>query len=274
MIQRTIPTSGEAMPVIGLGTWQTFDVGGSREARAPLAACVSELIGSGARLIDSSPMYGRAEQVVGDVVTTLGVRERAFIATKVWTSGKRRGIEQMTESMQKLNVRVVDLMQVHNLVDVTAHLETLREWKADGRVRYVGVTHYTAHAHAAVARVLETEPIDFVQINYSVGEREAERRILPLAAERGIAVIANRPFGEGALLGAATRRQLPAFAGEIDCTSWPQLLLKFVASHPAVTCVIPATSNPAHLRDNLRAGEGRMPDDSMRDAIAASARGG
>jgi diketogulonate reductase-like aldo/keto reductase len=274
MIQRTIPASGESMPVIGLGTWQTFDVGSSREARAPLETCVSELLTGGGRLIDSSPMYGRAEQVVGDVVTALGARERTFIATKVWTSGKRRGIEQMTESMRKLNVRVVDLMQVHNLVDVATHLETLREWKTVGRVRYIGVTHYAAHAHAAVARVLETEPVDFVQINYSVGEREAERRILPLAAERGIAVVANRPFGEGALLGAVARRQLPALAADVDCNSWPQLLLKFVVSHPAVTCVIPATSNPAHLRDNLRAGEGPMPDESMREAIAAAARGG
>lgn len=272
MISRPIPSTGEQLPVIGLGTWQTFDVGPARADRAPLQECVSTLAAGGGHMIDSSPMYGRAEEVVGDVVETLGVRDQVFIATKVWTSGKRRGIDQMTESLRKLGTRTVDLMQVHNLLDVTTHLETLREWKADGRVRYIGITHYAAQAHAEVARVMERASVDFVQINYSVAEREAERRIFPLAAERGIAVIVNRPFGEGAVLGTVAKRKLPAFASEIDCQTWAQLLLKFVVSHPAVTCAIPATSDPVHLRDNLGAGEGRLPEASLREMIAAAAR--
>jgi diketogulonate reductase-like aldo/keto reductase len=268
MIERLIGSTGEPLPVIGLGTWQTFDVGRSSNVRTTLESCVADLAAAGGRVIDSSPMYGRAEQVVGDIVTTLELRDRLFIATKVWTTGKQRGIDQMTESMRKLNVAQVDLLQVHNLVDVRTHLETLREWKAAGRIRYIGVTHYTASAHAEVAKVLEREPVDFVQINYSVSEREAEQRILPLAADRGIGVIVNRPFGGGKTLGAAARRPVPPWAPEIGCGSWAQLLLKFVISHPAVTCAIPATSNLAHLRDNLGAGTGPMPDQAIRVRIA------
>ena len=272
MDHRAVPSTGESVPIIGLGTWQTFDVGNGAETRATLQACVAEFASAGAGLIDSSPMYGRAEQVVGHIVTTLGLRERLFIATKVWTTGRRRGIAQMTQSLGKLGVSQVDLMQVHNLVDVHTHLETLREWKAQGRVRYVGVTHYRAAAHAQVVTILESERVDFVQINYAVTEREAERRILPLAAERGIAVIANRPFGGGHALGAVRRRPVPPWAADIECTSWAQLFLKFVVSHPAVTCAIPATSDLAHLRDNLKAGTGRMPDEAMRERIAAALR--
>jgi diketogulonate reductase-like aldo/keto reductase len=272
MIERMIGSTGESLPVIGLGTWRTFDVGATSPARATLEACVADLASAGGRVVDSSPMYGRAEEVVGDIVATLGLREQMFIATKVWTAGRRRGIDQMTESMRKLQVRQVDLMQVHNLVDVYTHLETLREWQADGRVRYIGITHYSAHAHAEVVRVLDAGPVDFVQINYSVAEREAEHRILRLAAERGIAVIANRPFGGGNALGGVRRRPLPPWAADIGCTSWAQLFLKFVVSHPAVTCTIPATSNLAHLRDNLLAGEDPMPDASMREQIVAALR--
>ena len=272
MIERLIGSTGEPVPVIGLGTWQTFDVGRSSNARRTLESCVAELSAAGGRVIDSSPMYGRAEQVVGEIATTLEVRDWLFIATKVWTTGRQRGIDQMTESMRRLNVTQVDLMQVHNLVDVRTHLETLREWKAAGRVRYIGVTHYTASAHAEVARVLEHEPVDFVQINYSVSEREAEQRILPLAADRGISVIVNRPFGGGRTLGSAARRPLPRWASEIGCGSWAQLLLKFVVSHPAVTCAIPATANLAHLRDNLGAGTGPLPDETMRALIVEATR--
>ena len=272
MIRRTVGQTAVSLPVVGLGTWQTFDVGTSAKERATLEACVAELASAGGEMIDSSPMYGRAEQVAGDIVAKLGIRDRVFIATKVWTSGRRQGIEQMTESMRRLGVTTVDLMQVHNLVDVHTHLETLREWKADGRVRFIGITHYAASAHAAVANVLETEPVDFVQINYSVTEREAEHRILPMAAERGIGVIANRPFGAGAALGAVRGRSLPPWAQEAGCTSWAQLLLKFVVSHPSVTCAIPATSSLSHLQDDLVAGHPPMPDEATRQRIASAIR--
>jgi diketogulonate reductase-like aldo/keto reductase len=216
-------------------------------------------------------MYGRSEQVVGDVAAKLGVQSRLFLATKVWTTGKTAGIRQMEDSMRKLRAARIDLMQVHNLVDVDTHLATLAEWKRAGRVRYVGITHYTAGGHDAVARLIAARPLDFVQINYSVGEREAERRLLPLAQERGTAVLANRPFAGGDLFARLRRRPLPAWAAEIDCDSWAQVLLKFVISHPAVTCAIPATSRAAHLRDNMKAAHGRLPDAALRARIAAEA---
>lgn len=271
MITREIPATGERLPVVGLGTWQTFDVGAGRSERAPLEAVLREFVALGGKLVDSSPMYGRAEQVVGDLAATLGLRPQLFVATKVWTSGKAAGITQMHESLRKLKVEQLDLMQVHNLVDVHTHLDTLAGWKREGRVRYVGVTHYTASAHDEVASVIETFPVDFVQINYSVGERHAEKRLLPLTRERGIAVITNRPFAEGALLRRLRAKPVPGFAKELASTSWPQLLLKFVVSHPAVTCAIPATSNVAHLRDNMAAGEGPLPDEEMRTRIAEAA---
>jgi len=271
MHTRRIPSSGEAVPVIGLGTWQTFDVGATPGEREPLAQVLREFVALGGKLVDSSPMYGRSEQVLGDLAADLGLHDKLFVATKVWTSGKSDGIAQMEDSMRKLRVRALDLMQVHNLLDVESHLDTLQAWKRDGRVRYIGVTHYTAGAHDRVAAVISRHPVDFIQINYSVGEREAERRLLPLARERGVAVIANRPFAGGALFGRLRARPLPDWAAEIDCGSWAQLLLKFVVSHPALTCAIPATSKPAHLRDNMRAGYGRMPDAELRARIAAEA---
>ena len=264
---RVIPHSGETLPVIGLGTWQTFDVGDSAGEREPLAKVVDTLVEEGARLVDSSPMYGRAEGVVGDLAARAGVRARLFLATKVWTTGRESGVRQMEASLRKLRTDAVDLMQVHNLVDVDTHLATLRGWQRDGRVRHVGVTHYAASAHDAVARVLETHAVDFLQINYSVSERHAEQRLLPMARERGIAVIVNRPFAEGALLRRLRGQPLPAWIAQIDCTSWSQVLLKFVLSHPAVTCVIPATARVEHLRDNLAAGRGRLPDASLRARI-------
>jgi aryl-alcohol dehydrogenase-like predicted oxidoreductase len=266
MLKRRIPASGEMLPVVGLGTWQTFDVGVDR--RAPLEAVLKTFVDLGGSLIDSSPMYGRSEEVVGDLAAKLGLESRLFVATKVWTAGKAAGIRQMDESMRKLHTRRVDLMQVHNLVDVDAHLETLRRWKDEGRVRYIGVTHYTASGADAVARVIASHAVDFVQINYSVGEREAERRLLPLAVERGAAVLVNRPFAGGDLLRRLKSRPLPAWSNEIDCDSWAQLLLKFVLSHPAVTAAIPATSDAAHLRDNMKAGMGRLPDEKLRARIA------
>ena len=198
------------------------------------------------------------------------MQSKLFLATKVWTSGKADGIRQMEESMKKMRAKRMDLMQVHNLVDVDTHLDTLAGWKKEGRVRYVGITHYTASAHDDVARVIARRPVDFVQINYSVAEREAERRLLPLCREKGIAVIANRPFASGDLFRRLRSQPLPAFASEIDCTTWAQLLLKFVVSHPAITCAIPATSKPQHMRDNAQGGMGRMPDEGMRARIAAA----
>ena len=271
LITRPIHSSGEQLPVVGVGTWQTFDVGASAAERTPLEDVITEFVRIGGKIIDSSPMYGASESVVGDVVGKLGVRDKLFIATKVWTSGKARGVEQMNESMQKLRTRTMDLMQVHNLVDVETHLRTLAEWKREGRVRYVGITHYTAGSHDDVARVIEKHPLDFIQINYSVGEREAERRLLPLARERNVAVIANRPFAGGDLFRRLRSKPLPKWAGEIDCASWAQLLLKFIVSHPAMTCAIPGTSKAAHLRDNMKAATGKLPDEKLRKMIAAEA---
>jgi len=267
---RKIPSTGEMLPVIGLGTWQTFDVGTEATARAPLEAVLREFAALGGRLIDSSPMYGRSEDVVGDLIAGLGLRQQLFIATKVWTSGKAAGVAQMEDSMKKLRAKPLELLQVHNLLDVEAHLGTLAEWKRQKRVRYIGVTHYTSSAYAEVAKVIRAHPVDFLQINYSVAERAAEEKLLPLAQERGIAVIVNRPFAGGELLRRLRGTPVPAWAAEIDCTSWAQLLLKFVISHPSVTCAIPATSRVEHLRDNMAAGSGRMPDEKMRARIAAS----
>jgi diketogulonate reductase-like aldo/keto reductase len=270
-VSKKIPSSGEAMPVIGMGTWQTFDVGADATQRAALEQVLREFVALGGRMLDSSPMYGSSEEVAGDLAARLGVRDRLFVATKVWTSGKAAGVRQMEESMARLRAKPIDLMQVHNLVDVDAHLDTLREWKRKGVVRYIGATHYTASGHDALARVMEKHPLDFIQVNYSVGEREAEQRLLPLAKERGVAVIANRPFAGGDLFRRLRSKPLPAWAAEIDCGSWAQLLLKFVVSHPALTCAIPATSKLEHLRDNMGAARGRMPDDKQRAMIAGLA---
>jgi diketogulonate reductase-like aldo/keto reductase len=269
MIQRTIPSSGETLPVIGLGTWQTFDVGSAQSDRAPLEEVLKEFVQLGGKLIDSSPMYGNSETVVGDLTARLGLRSKLFVATKVWTSGKTAGVQQMIESEAKLRARPLDLMQVHNLVDVATHLDTLAAWKREGRVRYVGITHYTAGAHDAVARVIAKRAVDFVQINYSVAERDADKRLLPLARERGVVVIANRPFASGGLFRSLREKPLPSWAADIDCTSWAQILLKYVVSHPAITCAIPATAKVAHLRDNMAAGSGRMPDEALRRRIAS-----
>jgi diketogulonate reductase-like aldo/keto reductase len=269
MLTRAIPVSGETLPVIGLGTWQTFDVGVASAERAPLAAVLREFIALGGKLLDSSPMYGRAEEVAGDLMAESDLREKLFVATKVWISGKSAGVEQMNASLRKLRADPIDLLQVHNLVDVATHLDTLRGWKRDGRVRYLGVTHYTASGADAIARLIATESVDFVQINYSVSEREAEQRLLPLARERRIAVIANRPFATGALLRQLRIRRLPPWAAELGCQTWAQVLLKFVVSHPAITCAIPATSNVEHLRENMQAGTGPMPDEKVRTQIAA-----
>jgi diketogulonate reductase-like aldo/keto reductase len=269
MISREIPSSGEPLPVIGVGTWQTFDIECGAAEQRSLQEVVQTFADLGGRLIDSSPMYGRSETVVGEISATLSLRNRLFLATKVWTTGRQAGLRQMEESFHKLRVTRMDLMQVHNLVDVATQLETLRQWKEEGRIRYLGITHYTAGAHDAMARLMASEPLDFIQINYSVGEREAERRLLPLAREHGVAVIANRPFAGGDLFRRLRSRSLPEWAAEINCTTWAQVLLKFVISNPAITCVIPATSKVSHVRDNMRAASGPLPNDDLRERIAA-----
>lgn len=270
MLTRAIPSSGEGLPVLGLGTWQTFDVSASSKQSA-LAEVLASFVAAGGRLVDSSPMYGRAEQTVGDLARSAGLGAKLFVATKVWTSGRGAGIAQMEASRRKLRVDQIDLMQVHNLVDVETHLDTLAGWKGEGRVRYVGVTHYHAGGHEALARLACSHQLDFIQVNYSAVERDAEQRLLPLARDLGIAVIANRPFATGELLRRLGRRPVPDWAGEIGCTTWPQLLLKFVLAHPAITCAIPATSSPSHMRENIRAADGEMPDARMHSLIAAAA---
>lgn len=257
---RKIPSSGGMLPVVGCGTWRTFDVGARPEERAPLAEVLRILFEAGGSVIDTSPMYGAAERVVGDLLAAAGTRSKAFLATKVWISGGDAGIAQMQKSMALLKTQRIDLMQVHNLVDWRVHLPTLRAWRQEGRLRYLGVTHYTESAHGELEAVLRAEPWDFVQLNYALDDRAVERRLLPLAAERGIAVIVNQPFGGGGLLRKLLSRKLPAWAGEIGCTSWAQLLLKFVLANPAVTCVIPGTGKPEHMRDNVQAGLGNYPD--------------
>ena len=267
MLRRPIPRASESLPVIGLGTWQTFDVGSAESVRAPLRDVLRELVRSGGNVVDSSPMYGQSESVVGDLATQLNLHEELFLATKVWTSGREAGIRQMEQSFQRLRTKRIDLMQVHNLVDWRTHLVTLRQWKEQGKVRYIGVTHYTSSAYDELARVLKSEELDFVQINYSVMEREAEQRILPLAAERRIAVLVNRPFAQSGLFRKVRGKSLPAWAKEIGCASWAQFFLKFVVSHPTVTCAIPGTSNVQHLIDNMQAGMAPLPDQATRERM-------
>jgi diketogulonate reductase-like aldo/keto reductase len=220
-------------------------------------------------VIDSSPMYGRSETVTGELIARLGPQDRFFLASKVWTRGERAGREQMLESMQRLRVDRIDLMQVHNLLDADTHLRTLAQWKAAGRVRYIGITHYQAGAYDALERYLVRGGIDFVQFNYSLAERSAEQRMLPVAAERRAAVLVNRPFAAGDMFARVRGKPLPGWAAEIDCQSWAQVFLKYIVSHGAVTCVIPATSDVEHLEDNLGAGIGRLPDEALRRRIAA-----
>jgi diketogulonate reductase-like aldo/keto reductase len=268
----TIPSTGEKLPRLGLGTWQTFDVGPDAAARAQLAEVLREFVAAGAKLVDTSPMYGRAEQTLGDLTAEAGVRDRLFVATKVWTSGRAAGVAQMEESLRRLRTAQVELMQIHNLVDWRTHLATLREWKERGRTRLIGVTHYTSGALDDLARVVRSEPVDFVQYALSLDETEAAPDFLRLCADRGVAFIANRPFGGGGALARVRGKPLPAFAAELGITSWAQFLLKWVLSHPEVTCAIPGTSRPQHLRDNLQAARGPMPDAAQRAKMAAAWR--
>ncbi len=267
MIERPIPSSGEKIPVIGLGTWQAFDVGRSLRDRARLGRVLDELFAAGGTVIDSSPMYGRAEEVVGDLLAERTDDPQPFLATKVWTRGRGDGVRQMSRSAARFRNPTVDLMQVHNLLDWRVHLDTLRGWKSDGKIRYLGVTHYTSRALDEIAELMATEALDFVQIAYSVTVRDAERRFLSAAADTGTAVIVNRPFEGGGIFRAVRRQPLPGWAADIGCQSWGQIFLKYILGHPAVTCVIPGTGNPDHMRDNTGAGKGILPDTAFRRRI-------
>jgi aryl-alcohol dehydrogenase-like predicted oxidoreductase len=264
MSSRPIPRTGEQLPVVGVGTWQTFDVGPDAPERAELKLVLRQLAQNGGSVIDSSPMYGQAERVAGDLTAELGLREKLFFATKVWTSGREAGIRQMEESFRLLRTDRMDLMQVHNLLDVETHARTLRDWKAAGRVRYIGITHYHSGAYRDVERLVKTKAFDFVQINFSMAEREAEERLLPLCADTATAVLINRPFAGAELFGRVKGRKLPPWAAEFDCASWGQFFLKWILGHSAVTCVIPGTRRTAHLADNVQAGMGRLPDAATR----------
>jgi diketogulonate reductase-like aldo/keto reductase len=268
MHTRAIPSSGEALPVIGLGTWQTFDVGGNAAAQAPLKEVLQALFEAGGRVVDSSPMYGSSESVLGELCVQLGICAPLFLATKVWTQGREDGMRQMQRSIERMRAGRMDLLQVHNLVDVEAHTKTLLEWKAEKRVRYIGITHYAASGHAAVEHWLKTRQYDFVQINYSLDEPESERAILPLAQELGVAVMVNRPFATGGMFRRTRGKALPAWAAELGIQTWAQYFLKWIVAHPAVTCAIAATSKPAHMRDNLSAGFGALPDATQRRRMA------
>ncbi|HEX7424704.1 MAG TPA: aldo/keto reductase [Terriglobales bacterium] len=268
-LKRPIPKTGELLHAIGLGTWQTFDVGGDAGGRAAAGEVLARFVKAGGQMVDSSPMYGRSESVVGDLAAGLGLEKSLFLATKVWSSGREAGIRQMEESMRRmrtltLNPRALDLMQVHNLTDVKTQLKTLREWKVQGRIRYLGITHYHEGAYADLERLIKSEQLDFAQFNYNVVTTAAEERLLPVCAEYRTAVIVNRPFEEGELFRRVKGRELPKWAREFDCNSWAQFFLKFILSHPAVTCAIPATRNPDYLVDNMGAALGRLPDAAMR----------
>jgi aryl-alcohol dehydrogenase-like predicted oxidoreductase len=268
LLKRPIPRSGELLPVVGVGTWQTFDVSANAPERAELKNVLRLLVESGGSVVDTSPMYGQSEGVVGDLAAGLGLRKKLFYATKVWASGREAGIRQMEDSLRLMRTRRMDLMQVHNLQDVSVHARTLREWKVAGRIRYAGITHYHSGAYGELERLVKTREWDFVQFNYSMAEREAEARLLPACIESGTAVLVNRPFSQGGLFPRIKGKPLPGWTAEFDCTSWAQFFLKYLLAHPAVTCVIPGTSRVDHMKDNAKAGMGRLPDAAMRRRMA------
>ena len=268
-IRRSIPSTGEQLPVIGMGTWQTFDVADDPQIKARLEEVLRLFFENGGTLIDSSPMYGRSEAVVGELLEATGHRDVVFAATKVWTDGRQSGIEQMQESMQRMGVEVMDLMQIHNLRDWQTHLPVLKEWKQQGRFRYIGITTSHGRFHRELEQLMRTQPLDFVQFTYNLKDRSAEDRLLPLAAERGIATLINRPFQGAELFRRVGDVPLPEWSAEFDCHTWGQYFLKFILGHPAVTCVIPATARARHMRDNMAAGFGRVPDEGMRKRMLA-----
>ena len=267
MQKRVIPSSGEKIPVIGLGTWQVFDVGDSPADRGPLKEVLTRFVQLGGKVIDSSPMYGRAETVIGDLTSELKLRDALFLATKVWTTGRQAGIDSMERSFARLRVKSLDLMQVHNLVDLDTQLTTMRAWKEQGRICYLGITHYVDSAFPEVEKILRREKLDFLQINYSIIDRAADERLLALARDRGVAVLINRPFASGDLFARVRNKPLPDWVAEFDCKSWAQFLLKWILGNAIVTCAIPATGNVHHLEDNMAAGIGRLPDEKTRQRM-------
>ena len=269
LVTRSIPATGEALPAVGLGTWQAFDVSNDATGKREAAETLRTFMAAHLRVIDTSPMYGSAEAVAGELLEQADPAKTAFVATKVWTTGADAGRRQIENSFRLLQRDRIDLIQVHNLVDVDTQLSTLQQMKKDGRIRYVGITHYTASAHAALVRRIERGGIDFVQVNYSLAEREADARVLPAAAEHKVAVLINRPLGEGSVLQRLRNRELSPLAQELGCTSWAQFALKYIISHPAVTCVIPGTRNPRHMLDNAGAMSGVIPDAATRPKMAA-----
>jgi len=264
MLKRKIPSSGEQIPVIGMGSSNTFDVEDSAAATDPLREVLRALVEGGGTVIDTSPMYGRSEAVLGDLIAYAGLRPPLWLATKVWTRGRESGAAQIAESMRRLRTDKLELLQIHNLLDWREHLPTVRSLERAGKVRYSGITHYRADAHAELERVLTEERFDWLQVNYSLAERAADDRLLPFCRDKGIAVMANRPFADGEMFARVRGKPLPPWAAEFGCSSWAQFFLKYVVSHPAVTCVIPATSKPANMRDNCAAGVGPLPDEKQR----------
>jgi diketogulonate reductase-like aldo/keto reductase len=267
ILRRQIASTAELLPCIGLGTWQTFDVGNSEEERGPLREILRTMVARGASVVDSSPMYGTSEKVVGDLSTEADVNDKLFIATKVWTSGLQEGKDQMNKSFVLLKRKKIDLMQIHNLMDWQTHLKTLQEWKEAGKIRYIGLTHYLDGMHEKMEDIIRKNRVDFIQINYSMNSRNAEKRLLPAAADNNVAVLINRPFEEGALFDRVKGKTLPAWAAEFDCSSWGQFFLKFILSNPHVTCAIPGTSKVRHMIDNLGAAMGKLPDKELREKM-------
>lgn len=263
-IKRPIPKSGDLLPVVGIGTYDTFDVGAKAPERTELKQVLQEFAALGGTVIDSSPMYGEAERVVGDLTAELGNRDKFFFATKVWINGQQAGVRQMEQSFKLMRTARMDLMQIHNLLDLKVHTQTLQNWKASGKIRHMGITHYTASAHTELEKLIKTNAYDTVQFNYSLTEREAEARLLPACRDAGVAVIINRPFAQANLFSRVRGKPLPPWCADFDCGSWAQFFLKYLLGHPAVTCVIPGTRRVAHLRDNMAAGTGRLPDEAQR----------
>ena len=262
--RRSIPSSGEKIPVVGVGTWRTFNAGNNKNRWGTLKQVLQNLVSNSASVVDSSPMYGSSESVAGDLSEELKIRSSLFLATKVWTTGEQQGIEQMNDSFRKMKASVIDLMQVHNLLDVKTHLKTLYQWKEQGRIRYIGITHYLPSYNNEMQQLIQKEKLDFVQCCYNIETTDAEKKLFPMAKDRGVAVLINRPFQQGDLLQQVSGKRLPEWTDEWGILNWAQFFLKFILSHPSVTCVIPGTSNPNHLLENIQAGNGSFPDEKIR----------
>lgn len=268
MLIRPIPSTGEPLPLIGLGSWVQFDVNDGSPEKGELTEVLRQMLQLGGTVLDTSPMYGNAEKILGELTQATGMADQFFYATKVWTNGRQDGIAQMEDSIRKLRRTTIDLMQIHNFLDWTTHLPTLRQWKEEGRIRYIGITHYTVASHAQLEEILRAEPLDFVQLNYSMGLRQAEQSLLPAAQDLGVAVLVNEPLEKAALFKKVRGKTLPPWAADYGIRTWAQFFLKFVISHPAVTCAIPGTSVIPHLLDNMEAGLEPLPDEKARARMA------